>query len=194
MRSIHIHRNALLGLGIAALIGASALAAPAPNAPPRDLAPRANPAANPAQAVPGAPPARNYAEAYLEDWFTYQRNALRITEAQRPLWNRYEDAVRNNVRDRIDQRPEPRDRRAGPPPLTEVLAQRRQRLDAEQSRLAAYDAAIRPLYAALNEEQKRIADSVLTERPLAREGLRRGFERRMSRNRDDRDRRFFRRF
>lgn len=188
MRIIPIHRNALIGLGIAAMIGASALAAPAPNAAPRDLAP----GADPAPAAQGVPPARNYAEAYLEDWFTYQRNSLRITEAQRPLWNRYEDVVRNNVRDRIEQRPQPRDRRAGPPPLTDVLAQRRQRLDAEQSRLAAYDAAVRPLYGAMTEEQRRIADSVLTERPLAREVLRRGFERRLGMR--DRDRRFFRRF
>lgn len=180
MRIFSYSRTCLVGLGLATFIGlagAAYAAAPAPNAPPQNLAPNA-----------AAPAPRGYAEAVLEDWFTYQRNSLRITEAQRPLWNRYEETVRNNVQRRIEQRPVPRDPRAGPPPLTDAIAQRRQRLEAEQTRLNAIDAAIRPLYAALTEEQRRIADSVLTERPNMGRGIRDRFERRMGMRGRDRDR------
>ena len=134
MRIFSYSRSSLIGLGLTTLLGlAGAANAAAPNAPPQNLAPNN-----------AATPPRTFADAFLEDWFTYQRNALRITDAQRPLWNRYEEVVRNNVQSRIQQRPVPRDPRAGPPPLTDAIAQRRQRLEAEQTRLMPLFARFTP--------------------------------------------------
>jgi hypothetical protein len=109
-----------------------------------------------------ADPWQAYRASYLEDYFTYLRNTLRITEAQRPAWMRFEDTIRVNMQNRQQPRPVPRDPRAGPAPLPERFAQRRERLDAQRAQLDATEAALRPLYAALSEEQRRIADNILS--------------------------------
>jgi hypothetical protein len=136
--------------------------APAPNAAPLPPPPGAYGPPPPGGFVPNpADPWQAYRQSYLEDYFTYLRGTLRITEAQRPAWLRFEDAVRANMQNRQAARPVPRDPRAGPAPLPERFAQRRQRLDAERARLDTMEAALRPLYTALSEEQRRIADNVL---------------------------------
>jgi hypothetical protein len=175
-----------LGMAVAAAIataGATAFAAaPAqqPLGPPRPLAPpqqnvpppAAQPYAQPPGAQPYAQPAPgdprlSYRAAYMEDYFTFLRNTLRITQVQMPAWNRFEDTVRQNMQDRVAQRPVPRDPRAGPMPLPDRLAQQRARLDAQRARLDAIDAALRPLYASFTEEQRRIADVELSPARIA---------------------------
>jgi hypothetical protein len=168
--------RALLGIGFAAALiaaaGATAFAAapaPPPNAPPRTLTPPPNPPPPPGPGAqgPGGDPWLGYRQAYMEDYLTFLRNTLRISDAQRPLWNRFEDTLRQNMRARAAERPVPRDPRAGPLPLPDRLDQRRARLDAERAHLAATEAALRPLYAALTEEQRRIADVELAPGRLA---------------------------
>jgi hypothetical protein len=168
-----------LAIGFAAALvaaaGVTAFAAapaPPPNAPPRALAPPPNapPPAGPGVQAPPGDPWLGYRQAYMEDYLTFLRNTLRITEAQRPLWNRFEDTLRQNMRQRAAERPVPRDPRAGPVPLLDRLDRRRARLDAERAHLAATEAALRPLYAAFTEEQRRIADVELSPGRMAGAG------------------------
>jgi hypothetical protein len=180
-------RASFLGAAAAGFVAIAAVAAqpaPAANAPPQPLgpAPRATPlpppppgAYGPApQGAYGPPPAGalapnpapTYAQAYLDDYLNYLRNTLRISQAQAPAWERFATTLRANMQSRIADRPVPRDPRAGPRPLPDRLAQRRQRLDAERARLDATEAAIRPLYASLTEEQRRIADIELSPQQL----------------------------
>ena len=170
MRFHHrLPRHALCGLGLAAAValgGATAVSAQAPAPPalaaPRPLAPPPGNAPPQRAPAPGyeaqADPWAGYRQEYLQDYFTYLRNTLRISDAQRPAWNRFEDTVRANMQARQAERPQPRDPRAGPPPLPERLDRRMARLEAEHDRIAAIAAAVRPLYATFSEEQRRIAD------------------------------------
>jgi hypothetical protein len=109
-----------------------------------------------------ADPWQAYRDSYVQDYFTYLRGTLRITEPQMPAWMRVEDTLRANMQERAADRPIPRDPRAGPAPLPERLAQRRDRLAGELARLDATENTLRGLYAVLSEEQRRVADNVLS--------------------------------
>jgi hypothetical protein len=86
--------RALLGMGLAAALiaaaGATAFAAapaPPPNAPPRALTPPPNPPRPPGPGAqgPGGDPWLGYRQAYLEDYLTFLRNTLRISDGPLPL-------------------------------------------------------------------------------------------------------------
>jgi hypothetical protein len=109
-----------------------------------------------------ADPRLAYRDAYVANYFNYLRNTLRITETQLPAWMRFEETVRANMQERQAVMPLPRDPRAGAAPLPDLLAARRQRLEEERARLDALDAALVPLYEALSEQQRRVADVVLS--------------------------------
>jgi len=104
----------------------------------------------------------------IEARLAYLRTALKITDAQQVQWNAFAETLRNHARS-ADQR------------MQEFRAQREQgtrerpnaiaRLEREQQRHAASAARInelltvqRPLYLALSDEQKAIADELLAPR------------------------------
>jgi hypothetical protein len=167
-------RSALLALGIAAAatVGLVPVISNAAQTPPQELPANPN-RATPAPNDPGDP--RGYGqrpnrfEDRLERRLDYLHSELRITPAQEQLWATFADAVRSEAqagRDRFrDRREEFRNdrdnRRYQPPSIVEQLERRQQGME---ERGAYYDrllSALRPLYAALNDDQKRTADENL---------------------------------
>ena len=175
---------AALGIGAALIIGLVPITGSA-QTPPLQLP------ANPNRAAP-APNDRGDARGYdrranrfedrLDRRLNFLHSELRITPAQEQLWASFADAVRSEAqtgRDRFfDRRDDLRDRRNAPPPgIVERLERRQQSLE-EQS--AYYDrllSALRPLYAALNDDQRRAADDNLFAPPGRDDRGRRGLRR-----------------
>lgn len=165
-------RGALIALGIAA-------------AATIGLAPVTSNAQTPAQQLPAnpnraAPPPNdrgdprgfdrraNRFEDRLERRLNFLHSELRITPQQEQAWTTFAEAVRREAqagrdqfRDRRDQVRGGPDGRNAPPSIVERLERRQQGLE---NRGAYYDrllSALRPLYAALTDEQKRAADENL---------------------------------
>ena len=169
-------RGALLALGI----GAAVIAGLAPAIGIAQTAPRQLPA-NPQQPDRPAPPPPQYdrgdprgfdrranrLQDRLERRLDYLHSELRITPQQEQLWATFADAVRSEAQGARDQFFDRRDAFRGPdrryerPGIVERLERQQQDL---QDRSAYYDrllTALRPLYAALNEDQRRAADENL---------------------------------
>jgi hypothetical protein len=166
-------RSALLALGIAAAAAAGLVPViSAAQTPPQQLPAnpnRAAPAPNDRGDQRGYDQRGNRLEGRLDRRLDYLHSELRITPAQEPLWSTFADAVRSEAqagRDRFrDRREELRadrdNRRYQPPSIVEQLERRQQGME---ERGAYYDrllSALRPLYAALNDDQKRAADENL---------------------------------
>ena len=113
----------------------------------------------------------------LERRLDYLHDRLRIRANQERLWNDFADAVRDQARgmrdefqdfremfgDRRDRRGPDRDarrddRRRGEPTVIERLERRQRALNQRREALDRVITALRPLYAAFDETQKRIAD------------------------------------
>lgn len=103
--------------------------------------------------------------------FLHQR--LRISAAQERVWDDFASAVRGEaqtVRDRFeDRRDRVRDGRRGRPTVVERLERRQQTLANRSARVDHLLSALRPLYAALNANQKQTADRLFF-RPEAERG------------------------
>jgi protein CpxP len=166
-------RSALIALGIlaAAAIGLAPVISSA-QTPPQQLPAdpnRAAPAPNDRGDPRGFDRRANRFEDRLERRLNFLHSELRITPQQEQAWATFADAVRREAQagrdqffDRRDQfRGGPDGRNAQPPGIVERLERRQQGLE---ERGAYYDrllSALRPLYAALSEDQKRAADETL---------------------------------
>lgn len=109
----------------------------------------------------------------VEARLAYVRTALKITDAQQPQWNAYADSVRKEAaqregrmaqwHDRFEQMR--KDRAAGKPverPSALERLERAEKMHADAAaRIGAHLAAVKPLYASLSAEQKKVADEVL---------------------------------
>lgn len=163
-------RGVLLALGIAtaATVGLMPVAGSS-QTPPQQLPANPNGVA-PAPYDRGDPRGfdrrANRFEDRLERRLDFLHSELNITPAQEQLWTTFADAVRSEAQAGRDQFRERRDDFRGRadgqrPGIVERLERRQQGLD-EQS--AYYDrllSALRPLYAALSEDQRRSADENL---------------------------------
>ena len=163
-------RSALIALGIAAAatIGLAPVLSSA-QTPPQQLPAypnRAVPAPNDRGDPRGFDRRANRFEDRLERRLNFLRSELRITPAQEQIWATFADAVQREAQagrdqffDRRDEfRGGPDSRDAPPPTIVERLERRQQGLE---ERGAYYDrllSALRPLYAALSDDQKRAAD------------------------------------
>jgi periplasmic protein CpxP/Spy len=169
-------RSALIALGIAAAatIGLAPVISSA-QTPPQQLPAdpnRAAPAPNDRGDPRGFDRRANRFEDRLERRLNFLHSELGITPQQEQAWATFADAVRREAQtgrdqffDRRDQfRSGPDGRNAPPPSVVERLERRQQGLE---ERGAYYDrllSALRPLYAALSDEQKRAADENLFSR------------------------------
>ncbi len=164
---IHSHRRSLVGLGLVAALGASALAMAQPAPAPSD-APATRMVEDPealreehltmrAERRAAREAGR---EARLEGRLAFMRNRLGITDAQAPLWDAFAESHRNNMFERVEARPEPRDPDAERPSLIERLERQQASLAARVDQLDATAIALVPLYNALDNEQREIADRV----------------------------------
>ena len=144
---------------LSASAGTAALAAAVQNAPP------ARPASN-------AP--NDFRDARLEGRLAYLKTELRITAAQTQAWDAYAATIRNDARDRVGPRENPPPAPRARPSVVDELTDRQQRLAAESARLDRIVAALKPLYAALSDDQRRMADRLLAPRdsPPVRAGMR----------------------
>jgi LTXXQ motif family protein len=98
----------------------------------------------------------------LERRLDFLHSELRITQAQERLWDDFSNAVREEAqeaRNRLDDFRNDRDRgRLG---AIERLERRQQRVQNQEARVDHLLAALRPLYAALSDNQQRMADDLL---------------------------------
>lgn len=106
----------------------------------------------------------------VEARLAYLKTALKITPAQEAQWNAYAQSVRRDAAEREQKMAEWRGKReqarqAGAPrerpSALERLDRQQKFLAAASARLNERAAAIKPLYASLSAEQKKVADVVL---------------------------------
>lgn len=110
----------------------------------------------------------------VEARLAYVRTALKITDAQQAQWSAFADAERRLAAEREKHMQEWRDKMAQRraegakdgaahprPTAIERLAFEEKMHQAAAARIDAQLAAIKPLYASLSEEQKKLADAVL---------------------------------
>ena len=171
----------LIGLGLIAALGASAFATAQPAPTPSDI-----PAARMVEdrialreehrAMLAERHAAREArrEARLEGHLAFMRARLGITDAQAPLWDVFADHVRTNVNERWEARLDPRERDSGQLSALEQVKRERERLAARIDRLDTTESILTPLYEALDDEQKAIADRALKHIENGRFALRRG--------------------
>ena len=170
-------RSALMALGI----GAALAVGLAPAISGAQTAPRQLPANPQAQPAPPAPPQANRPdprgfdrranrfEDRLERRLDFLHSELRITPAQEPLWGTFAEALRTESQTGRDQYFDRRVDafRGGPagryerPSVVERLEQQQQGLEERSGYYARLLGALRPLYAALSEDQRRAADEHL---------------------------------
>ena len=158
----------LVGLGLIAALGASAFATAQPAPPPPDI-----PAARMVEdrialreehrAMRAERRAAREArqEARLEGHLAFMRERLEITDTQVPLWDAFAGHLRESMDERNEARSELRDPDLGPPSALERLEREQERLAARIDRLNATANALAPLYDALDNEQKEVADRML---------------------------------
>jgi hypothetical protein len=91
-----------------------------------------------------------------EGRIAFLKTELKITDAQLPLWNAVADVIRANAKTGTGMMDN-----MGQGSLTERLAAREKHLAAQAEALRKYKSTVDPLYAALNDEQKKTADELL---------------------------------
>lgn len=98
---------------------------------------------------------------HVEGRLTFLKTELKITDAQLPLWIKFADALRNNVKtmgEVMQGRSASGEQSAA---LPDKLVTREKFLTARLDALRSLKAAVDPLYAALNDEQKKTADEIM---------------------------------
>lgn len=101
----------------------------------------------------------------IEARLAYLKTALKITDAQLPQWEAFANTLRKHARamdERIEaRRSQMQAQRETRPTAIERLERRQERLATASARLHETLAAAKPLYAALTQEQQKIADELL---------------------------------
>jgi hypothetical protein len=102
---------------------------------------------------------------HVEGRIAFLKTELKITDAQTTQWNAFADALRANARTMMRMHSEMK----GSPGTADMMsATALDRLDRMQKHMSAsldalktMDAALRPLYAVLSDEQKKAADALI---------------------------------
>ncbi|TXH38880.1 MAG: hypothetical protein E6Q98_01380 [Rhodospirillaceae bacterium] len=101
---------------------------------------------------------------HIEGRLAFLKTELKITEAQAPAWNKFADAMRESVNDATHSMPGMDGSmmpQKGSDGLIERMSVREHVLTQELSRVQKLEAAVKPLYTAFSDEQKRTADELL---------------------------------
>ena len=144
-------------------------AQPAPRQLPGPAAPNTAPAPYAAPDRSGDPRGYDRRGDRLERRLDFLRSELRITQTQQRLWDAFASAVKQEADQARMRDFRPRDEfrgrsdngRAAPPSVVERLERRQQALTDREERVDHLLAALRPLYAALNDDQKRAANELM---------------------------------
>lgn len=99
---------------------------------------------------------------HIEGQLAFYRAELRITDAQQAQWNAFADAVRTAA-GTLKQAVTTAMRETSPVAAPEQIERRMALLTAQLEVMRTVQAAARPLYAALSDEQKRTADTLMAE-------------------------------
>jgi len=98
---------------------------------------------------------------YLDGRLAFVKAELKITSQQTPLWDKFAETVRANAKTINERRRPFFDRSYWSEPLPQRLDQQEKVMTANLDALRQTSAAVKPLYAALDEAQKKTADSLL---------------------------------
>ena len=97
---------------------------------------------------------------HVEGRLAYLKTELRISEAQVPLWNAVADTIRTNAKG-MGAMSEGTMGSTQASTLPDKLALREKMMTAHLEALRKFEEAVDPLYAALSDEQKKMADELL---------------------------------
>ena len=103
----------------------------------------------------------NAMASHLEGRLAYSKAELKITEAQESLWNAYAAAARDNTKTMAGHCTAIMSRRGtSTVSLPERLEEHEQILGSQLDAIRAMNKALKPLYAALSDDQKKTADQL----------------------------------
>jgi hypothetical protein len=97
---------------------------------------------------------------HVEGRVAFLKAELKIADAQLPLWNAVAEAMRENEKNTVEACATMMNRNQAAK-LPDRLAAREKMLTAHLDAVRKLKAAIDPLYAALNDEQKKAADQIM---------------------------------
>jgi hypothetical protein len=106
---------------------------------------------------------------HVEGRIAFLKTELKITDAQLPLWNAVADAIRAAPKD-MSGMPCMSMMKQQSSTLPEALAAREKTMTAHLEAFSKFKTAVEPLYAALNDDQKKTADQLLVS-PMSMMGL-----------------------
>jgi len=98
--------------------------------------------------------------SHIEGRLGYIKAELKITDAQEALWNAYAAAARDNASTMIARCTTMMSQRVSQTSLPDRLDENEQLLAAQLDAVRAMNKALKPLYAALSDSQKKTADQL----------------------------------
>jgi hypothetical protein len=98
---------------------------------------------------------------HTEGRIAFLKTELKITDAQTPQWNAFADALRANAKTHQAMH-EQMTKGGMPSSWPERLTFQQKALSARLDGLKALEAAAKPLYAVLTDDQKKLADQLLS--------------------------------
>ena len=98
--------------------------------------------------------------SHIEGRLGYIKAELKVTDAQEPLWNAYAAAARENANTMIARCNTMMGKRGSQESLPDRLDQNEQLMAAHLDAVRAMGKALKPLYAALSDSQKKTADQL----------------------------------
>jgi len=98
--------------------------------------------------------------SHIEGRLAYIKAELKVTDAQESLWNAYAVAARDNAKTMVARCTTMMGKRDSPVSLPDRLDQNEQLIAAQLEAVRATDKALKPLYSALSDGQKKTADQL----------------------------------
>jgi hypothetical protein len=98
---------------------------------------------------------------HVEGRIAFLKAELKITDAQAPQWNAFAETLRSNAKAHQTVH-EQMTKDAMPSSWPERLAFQQKMLSARLDSLKDMEAAVKPLYATLNDEQRKLADQLMS--------------------------------
>ena len=98
--------------------------------------------------------------SHVEGRLAYIKAELKVTDAQEPLWNAYSAAARDNAKAMNARCTTMMGKPASQANLPDRLDQNEQLMEAQLDAMRGMNKALKPLYAALSDSQKKTADQL----------------------------------
>jgi len=102
----------------------------------------------------------NAMASHIEGRLAYIKAELKVTDAQEPLWTAYAAAARDNAKTMIARCTTMMGKRDSQVSLPDRLDQNEQLMTAHLDAVRTMNKALKPLYAALSDSQKKTADQL----------------------------------